>query len=162
MLVIRRVGKTGSDYDSYLDDLGMNIYFHLREGSFVNVKGAIMKVNIFSDLNLKVSSSEYGANISGINRNAKMEHLAKLIERKFGSVEWGEEGGLHISLQIELEDDSKAIYFISGGNKGQELCVGMYVQSMNQLQDDELGETIKYIDDWLYEAISASGLHRLY
>ena len=162
MLVIKRVRKTGSDYDSYLDDLGMNICFHLRERSFVYVKGAIMKVNIFSDLNLKVSSCEYGANISGINRNAKMEYLAKLIEKKFGPVEWGEEGGLHISLQIELEDDSKAIYFISGGNKGQELCVGMYVQSMNQLQDDELGETIKYIDDWLYEAISDSGLYRLY
>lgn len=160
MLEIKKISKTDEEYDEYLDDLGIDYAFHLKNNVCVVGEIGIVEVNIFSELNLKVASCEYGDYNNSINNNIKMKTLAKLIEEKFGEVYWGEEGGLHIALEMTLNDYSKAIYFIAGGNKGQELCVGMHMQRIEQLKDKDLRETISYIDSWLYEAIQKVKLDR--
>lgn len=160
MLEIKKINKVNEEYDKYLDDLGLDYAFHLKKGAcVVNDKG-IVEINIFSELNLKVASCEYGAHTNTGYGNMKMKKLAKLIEEKFGEVHWGEEGGLHIALEITLKDCSKAVYFIAGGNKGQELCVGMHIKNIEQLKDKGLKEKITYIDNWLYDAVVKAELDR--
>lgn len=153
MLEIKKVNLVDEEYDKYLDEIGANVCFHISKNAFAMLNGEPKKINIINDLNLKMESCKYGANTDYNGNNRRMKTLADLIEKKFGTVDWGEEGGLHISLEISLMDGSKAIYFLAGGNKGQELCVGMYIKSIEQLADNELKETIIYLDNWLYNAV---------
>lgn len=160
MLEIKKINKVDEEYDNYLDSLALDYAFHLKKGACIINEHGVVEINIFSELNLKVASCEYGACTDTGYGNMKMKKLAKLIGEKFGEVYWGEEGGLHIALEITLKDYSTVVYFIAGGNKGQELCVGMYIQNIKQLQDKKLRETISYIDNWLYDAIIKSELDK--
>ena len=149
------------DLDKYIDNFNLN-GVHLSENGLCLLKMKGYNKNLLEELKIKVRSCDFGSNClmeDGVIVNEKMKGLFEEFSKYFnGNIN----NDYALTLEISLGVEGIVNYFIAGGNNVQELCTGIYIQNISQLDNPYFKEVIKDIDDYLYELVKKYKLENLY
>lgn len=134
------------------------IYFFIQDYSIIQIEGGgSIKRNITKELGLKVISGKYFVKRKRFKMNPKMQHLLKLIEDKYGEVEFKKDGSFYLNLET-IVDNKKIVYFFTVGKKGQEIVNGYCLEEKSLLDNEECRDIMKKIDNTFLNLINLAGI----
>lgn len=136
------------------------VSFHIsRIGVILTGEGAIMR-SIAEEFGLKLISCDYGADSDMYGFNPRMANFIDMLSDKYGDVEYYEDTlGFTLNLMFEV-NGKECIYYIGTGNNGQEVSLGVHLESLDTLDTREFRDILRGLDEEMLGYIEECCLDR--
>lgn len=122
------------------------VWFNISRYGMIFANGNVVRRSVAEELGLKLLACDYGADATMYGFNPRIQKFIDILEEKYGNVEMFKDV-LGFSLKLSFKANEKeCIYYIGTGNNGQEISLGMYLESLDVLDIEEFKNILCGLD----------------